>query len=227
MKISLRSLVIVLPLFTLMACERVSFDSTLDVYSPLKIKSRNDSLSLDTGKLDAQFIIKGKKNFELKIEGDNERTIKFPIPSSVELPRYNGEIFIAANDLEQDFDLAGAVRTNVDTTSSQTVTEDCTVKTGTRRICRMEPGPVVCQIVNGREVCTTSSHEVCTYEDIFEHGEHEVTFHYQTSQTGLDLEFKASGCATVLAHLKGNSNSQTSKIVENETKCRLFHHYPY
>ncbi len=228
MKKALRSLVLVLPLFALMACERVSFDSTLDVFSPLIIKGKKDSVTLNAGKMEAQFIVKGKKNFELKVEGDNAQEIKFPIPSSVILPRQNGHISITADQLEQAFDLEGTIQTGIDNGPSRTITEDCSVKTGTRRVCRMEPGPVVCHVVNGQQICnSTGMHEVCYYEDVFSNGTREVTYHFQTSQTALDLEFKAPGTTTVLAQLKGKSDVNTSKIIERESACRIFGHFPY
>ena len=48
-----------------------------------------------------------KKTFELKIEGNPDTKVKFAIPSNVRLPQYDGHVFIAASELEQDFDMEG------------------------------------------------------------------------------------------------------------------------
>lgn len=223
----MKKLALLLPLVLLMSCEKVRFDSTLDVQTPFSIQGKRKSLNIPAGKFDATFSIKSKKNFELKIGEGKDQKIKFAIPENVFIPHSNGHFFLSSQESDQGFDMEGDVETRVENSTPITESEQCSIKTGTRRVCHYEPGPVVCVEREGRQVCHQIPREVCSWEDVYEYGRREVTYHYQTSQTSLDLDFKVPGSDQVLGHLDGRSHVETDRINDFIGPCRLYHHFPY
>lgn len=223
----MKKLALIAPLFLLVACERASFDGQMSVSNSFQIDGKKKSITVPAGKHEVKFSV-NKKTFELKIEGDPDTKVKFAIPSNVRLPQYDGHVFMAASELEQDFDMEGEVRTDVSHSPLQTRTESCSVKVGTRHVCHEVPGPVVCHEINGRQEChQTAPQRVCEWQDIYRYGYQEITYHIQTSQTDLNLDFKVPGSEQVLAHIDGASDVRRAEIIDRQTSCIIDHVRPF
>lgn len=223
----MKKLALIAPLFLLIACERASFDGKMNVSNSFLIDGKKKDITVPVGNHDVKFTV-NKKTFELKIEGNPDSKVKFAIPSNVRLPQYDGHIFIAASELDQDFDMEGEVNTDVTHSPLQTRTESCSVKVGTRHVCHEVPGPVVCREIHGRQEChQTAPQQVCEWQDIYRHGYQEITYHFQTSQTDLNLDFKVPGSDQVLAHIDGASDVRRSEIIDRQTSCIIDHVHPF
>ncbi len=197
---------LIAPLFLLLACERVSFSSYLDVNKKFTIKSKKgESIQFDPGRIHIDLTVKNKRSVNINIYSKKKQDITFSIPSSAHFPSERGSFFISAEDLKQDFDLDGEIATTYFDTPSITSTEICQYPV-TRQVCRQ-----------------VSNQVVCTTETNYEQGERTIVTHYEERESRLILEFKEQGTSEVIAKFDGTHVSHERQLVDIYGECLVRH----
>lgn len=199
-------LVIVAPLFLLLACERVSFSSYLDVSQRFLIKgNKGESLQIDPGRVHIDLTVKNKKSMSIKINDSQKEEIAFSIPGSAHFPTERGTFFVSAQDLKQNFDLEGEIMTSYFDTPSISSTE-------------------VCEYPVSQQVCrTVGTQAVCTNETIYFKGVRTIVTHYEEKESHLILEFKDSEKSEVVAKFDGMHISHGRQLIDMYGECLIRH----
>lgn len=188
-----------LMLLSLMATSCVNLDGQLDVKQVMTAKIKSGFLNRKTKDVQiqpdlyrAELKINGDKNFTLKLEGRNKLLIPIKSKNDFKAPS-NGRVAISHNDINQPFDISGAIATDVSNSGQINQLEDCTW-TVTENHCKK-----ICDTVN-------SCHVECRDVQITVHGRREVEFHFRTTHRDVNMDLLRAGTAEILASFHGTNN---------------------
>ena len=126
---------------SLMAVSCVNLEGNLTVNQQMSVRTKggflnlkNKTIQIAAGNYRADLKVKGEKNFMLKVSSDKKDEINIPIKSKSDfsIPD-NGPIAISGNDINQPFDLAGNVTTNISNSDIVKTNEGCTYERTERR----------------------------------------------------------------------------------------------
>jgi hypothetical protein len=170
--------------------------------------SKTRTITVAPGKYEAALKIKDEDSFVLKLEKGG-KTIDVPIKlaKKIDLPR-NGKFSVAHTKTSVGLNLNGTVNTEVESSSITDTIESCTIEAKHRvceRVCNKETRR--CEHVC-REIITTSE------------GHRDVSYHYDTTTTRLELELSKANSTAVAAEFNGKDVS-TQRINDYYGSCRL------
>lgn len=201
-----------LMLLSLMATSCMNLDGQLDVKQVMTAKVKSGFLNRKTKDVRiqpdlyrAELKINGDKNFTLKLEGRNKLLIPIKSQKDFNVPA-NGRVAISHNDINQPFDIGGAIATDVSNSNPINQIEDCSW-TVTENHCK--------------KICdsATSCHTECADVQVTVHGRREVEFHYRTIHRALNMDLLRVGTGEVLASFHG-SNTDVDRINDFIGACR-------
>lgn len=125
-----------------------TLDGFMNVSSPFRITQKHTCNDYDdycppaedkyvpTGHHDTELKVHGKRSASLVVNAHGDRIVAdINLPRGQELPKYEGDISIPGDQMDQDFDLQGRVSSNYYDSSTTYTTESCT-KTEVRTMCR-------------------------------------------------------------------------------------------
>jgi len=211
-----RLIILLVAALSLNSC--LTLDGNLTVRETLTVKKKSGLFGLGSKKTQvgpgayrAKFDIVSKDSFVLQLVRDGEKDIRIPLKSdrNLNVPNGNGPIFISNRELNQEYDLAGDVRTDVDEYGYARGRESCTYTT-VERHCR----PVCTRSENGSQHCE----KVCREETITHNGYQEVQYHYRKTFRALELDFLKGGSNARVAHFSG-TDTQNEKIYDYKSSC--------
>ncbi|WP_127713985.1 hypothetical protein [Halobacteriovorax sp. HLS] len=189
-------LISALALFT--SCDTLTGNfSALDNIS-LK-DSKGKTVVIEQGSyLESKVKLKSKKRIRLIVEGI---TYEFKIPRGVKIPTDNGQINLTSAQVNQPYDIAGDIRTEVE--HGDTIRD--------RESCTWDEPYTVCEVdANGRRVCRTQYRRRNGWKD--------VQFHYDIISKYLEVSFLVPGSETIVADFDGDERYY-QKVYEYEGRC--------
>lgn len=132
-------LTLVTSLLALGACQ--DFNGTLSLDRGANIRdNKGKTQALNAGNYSASVGAKNKKTGRFTIKANKEISFDFGLPSELKDENYQGPIRLKANDIGQDFDIAGKIEILFDTSSPRSRVVSCVYDTYQERICH-----VVCE----------------------------------------------------------------------------------
>ncbi len=201
----------------LLSTSCIELNGRLNVNDSLVVKKKSGFLNLKTkeqelkaGSYTAQLNIKSDKNVSLEISGGSlDKKIIVPIKAENDLNiPGDGKFAIAHDKIAQPFDVVGHMNTDVTYGETQYAVESCTWTATERRcdkVCAGEP-----------RKCDS----ICKDIEITHEGRKDVTFHYSYTRRDVQLEIMRAG-STALAATLNASSSESSKVIEHASLCRI------
>lgn len=209
-----KALTLLVSVLVLTSC--VDITGRLDVKEDMKVKKKSGFLNLKrktetlpAGLYTATVSALGDKNFNLKLEGRDNFKIPLKTEKEIALPTTNGAIKVSGKDLDQPFDVAGTIYTNVERSDSRETTESCTWTTTEER-CEK-----VCTVTNNVRTCDVQ----CTPVTISRSGYRFVLYHIKTTYRDLKLQLLEQNSDKLLATFVGD-DVETERVVERTGICR-------
>ena len=126
---------------SMMAVSCINLEGNLSVNQSMSVRTKggflnlkNKTIKLEAGNYRADLKVKSEKNFMLKVSSDRYDELNIPIKAKKDfsIPD-NGPITISGSDINQPFDLAGNVATNVSNSDIIKANESCTYERTERR----------------------------------------------------------------------------------------------
>lgn len=196
---------------TVLSASCVTLDGQLDVKQTMSAKKKSGFLNLKTKEIQiqpdlyqAELKANSDKSFTLKLEGREKILIPIKSEKDLNVPS-NGRVSISHADINQPFDVAGNIQTDISNTDQQNAIEDCSF-TMTENHCK--------KICASESSCKIECHD----EQVTIQGRHEVVFHYQTIHRDLAIDLLKQDKGEVLASFHG-TDSETSRINDFEGRC--------
>lgn len=199
----------------LLSVSCVELNGTLQVTEAFKVKKKSGFLNLKTkivtvnpGQYRAELTAKSSKNLRLELKGGSLGEINIPIKSddSLKIPS-DGQFYIEGRKIEQPFNVAGTIHTDVDHYGYTDTIEKCEREVRERRcekVCNRETGK--CEVICREEVITIE-------------GRKEVAFHFKRTERQAQLEFMPENSTAVVASLPVRG-VETEKVIDRESVCR-------
>jgi hypothetical protein len=191
---------------------KISYLGNLKVTSTIEIKHevrdttgatqppvRFETARIEPGNYKAQVSLFGCCEFGIAVDSKSSkgRTYRFPIPNKKRsLPDADGDFFLKAEDIGQNFDLVGNIKT--ETTKSD--------------IMRMNQ---MCQYQDYVTVCDDRG---CYTRPILRYGWQWTEFYYKTTKTYMTVIFKPKGQNSILGSFEG-SRSESEKVIVSQGPC--------
>lgn len=199
-------------LVSIIASSCITLDGNLDVKETLTAKKKAGFLNLKTkiitinpGLYKAELKVNNQNNFSLKLESGEDK-INLPIISKedVKIPA-NGDFKVASAQIEQPFDVAGSITTDITYSDRFREMESCTItreERQCRRICEANRCEPVCEVV-------TISYP----------GRRPVEYHYRYTERNITVNLQKASEERSLATFTGRHND-TDRITDFTGICR-------
>ncbi|OUR99793.1 hypothetical protein A9Q84_01835 [Halobacteriovorax marinus] len=210
----MKSLVILSMALAFVSCN--DLDGTFKAKKDLVFKTKKSIFSskmvkvkVPAGEHKASIKFSSKTKMKIDIKGVDKK-IKIKLPKELSINNRNDEFFVAGEDVKQQYDFEGKIKTTYDRSSSHRGTESCTYTTYIReceKVCRTNE--------NGRTRCRRR----CESVPVTNHGYQDVEYYYSTRETNLKLKVVDPSTSANLAVFKGY-DSDTSKVVTWSGSCR-------
>ena len=200
----------------LLSTSCLTLDGSLQVREAFTVKKKSGFLNLKTKEVRidpagyrASLKVKSDKNYSLQLEGGSIGKIDVPLKakSDLNIP-FDGAFNISHEQIDQPFDVAGIINTDIDESGYTNAVEACSWNI-TERKCDK-----VCDKDNKCDV-------VCRDVSVTLKGHKDVAYHYRTTRRDLSLDFTRAGSTSLVASFAG-SDVATEKIVDRESQCRSY-----
>jgi hypothetical protein len=191
---------------------KISYLGHLKVTSTIEIKHevrdttgatqppvRFEIARIEPGNYGAQVSLFGCCEFGIAVDSKSSkgRTYRFPIPNKkLSLPSTDGDFFLKAEDIGQNFDLVGNVKS--ENTQSDII-----------RLNQM------CQYQDFDTVC---GNQGCNSKPVLRFGWQWSEFYFKTTTTHLTVNFRPKGQDSTLGYFRG-SRSESVKVIVKQEPC--------
>lgn len=198
----------------LLSVSCVELNGTLQVNQPFNVKIKSGFLNLKRktitvaqGSYRAELTAKSKKNVTLELKGGSLGNISIPVKSddSLNIP-FDGQIYIEGSKIEQPFNIAGVIRTEVDHYGYANEVVSCDLSRVERKCEKVCDKDGKCDVV-------------CKDVTVTFKGLKEVSYHTMRTDRQANLEFMAEGSTAIVAVLPVRG-IETTRITDRESLCR-------
>lgn len=202
---------------TLLATSCMEINGNLKVNSQLNFN--NDRVP--AGNYVSQLVIDSKEKVTLEIEGvyrsKSVTDVVFRIPKDSSIPQDNGNFFFRADEVDQPYDLAGEVQTDITRSPRRLDRERCTYdayetrcRRECRNICRTRP--------DGRRVCRQRCQDRCRRVRVTRWGWRDIEYYLRTENKDYLVELLVPNSSLQAAEFRGNYR-RSQKIIQYRGLC--------
>lgn len=164
--------------------------------------------TIPAGNYSARFKVTIGKKVKIKLEGNEDVTVKIKLPDGQGLPSHYGDFLIAGKDSGQFFDIQGTRDTQTTSSDITNTTESCSYNTY-RTECRRR-----CRVIDGERRCR----RVCEDVTVTHYGYKDVSYHYEYTDNSIAFSLLDSVSGEEVGSYSGNK-SDSRKVYDYVGPC--------
>lgn len=194
-----------------MACD--DLEGTIQVQSPLTLKTKKETITLSPGTKNAKLDLdEGDREIEIKFKDSNgkDKEAKVKFPAGTVIPKYSGSFTIESGKSGQNFTLNGTVNTDVREGNSISTTESCTYQ---REVVHYREVPVY---NNKGQIIGYRREAYVTYQTVY--GSRNIRYHNKTTVVVGQALFVEPQNGSTIATFNGR-RAWTETIYEYRGRC--------